>query len=60
LLDTVRLKPETLENARKCAPSWDIHYLEQEWRMWMSEPPRNPDAAFIGFCKKWFERKGRA
>jgi hypothetical protein len=60
LANTVRLSVETHEKARKIAPSWDVHYLEQEWRMWMSEPPRNADAAFLGFCKKWFERKGRA
>ena len=54
------LKPETYEKARKAAPSWDIHYLEQEWRNWIKEPPRSPDGAFIGFCKKWYEKRGRA
>ena len=54
------LKPETYEKAREAAPSWDIHYLEGEWREWVTEPPRNADAAFIGFCRKWFERRGRA
>lgn len=53
------LKPETYEQAREAAPGWDIHGLEQEWRSWMTEPPRNADAAFIGFCRKWFERRGR-
>lgn len=60
-LDTsVRLSPETYEKAREAAPTWDIHFLEQEWRMWMSEPPRHADGAFLGFCRKWYERKGRA
>lgn len=27
-------------------------FLEQEWRMWMNDPPRHPDAAFVGFCRK--------
>ena len=27
--------------------------MEREWREWMTEPPTHPDAAFIGFCKKW-------
>lgn len=54
------LKDETFEKARRAAPSWDIYYLEQEWRNWIKSPPRNPDAAFIGFCKKWFEKRGRA
>jgi hypothetical protein len=54
------LKPETYAKAREAAPSWDIHYLENEWRAWVTEPPRNSDAAFIGFCRKWFEKRGRA
>jgi len=53
------LKPETYDAAREAAPAWDIHMLEREWRDWMQEPPRNPDAAFIGFCRKWFEKRGR-
>jgi hypothetical protein len=32
--------------------------LEQEWRSWITEPPHNPDAAFVGFRRKWFERRG--
>lgn len=53
------LDPETYHDARNVAPGWDVYELEREWREWMTEPPRNPDAAFIGFCKKWFERRGR-
>jgi hypothetical protein len=53
------LKPETLEKARMAAPEWDVYALENEWRTWITEPPRSPDAAFIGFCKKWFEKRGR-
>lgn len=59
-VDAVCLSPETYEKAREAAPSWDVYFLEQEWRMWMNEPPRHPDGAFIGFCRKWYERKGRA
>jgi len=55
----VRLSPSVYEKVREIAPGWDAHFLEQEWRMWMDEPPRNPDAAFTGFCRKWFERRGR-
>ena len=58
--NSVRLSPGTYEKARGAGPTWDIHFLEQEWRMWMSEPPRHPDGAFLGFCRKWHERKGRA
>ena len=53
------LKSETYEQARHAAPGWDVHYLEHEWRDWIVEPRRHADAAFIGFCKKWFEKRGR-
>lgn len=53
-----QLKPETYEDARNEAPGWDIYLLESEWKSWMTEPPRNADAAFLGFCRKWFERRG--
>lgn len=61
------LDTETYHDARTVAPGWDVYYLEGEWRDWIArnvadgmEPPRNPDAAFIGFCKKWFEKRGAA
>lgn len=54
---------DTYHDARLEAPGWDVRELEKRWREWMSmsdaEPPRRPDAAFIGFCRKWFQRKGR-
>lgn len=61
--DFVFFAPETREQVRGVAPGWDVDFLEQEWRRWMSDggldAPRNPDSAFIGFCRKWFERNGR-
>ena len=51
------LKTETLEEARQAAPGFDIYMLEQEWRSWITEQPRHPDSAFVGFCRKWFERR---
>jgi len=48
----------TYEAAKEACPGWDIYYLEREWLEWMTEEPRNRDAAFIGFCRKWFERRG--
>ncbi|MGR3371547.1 MAG: replication initiator protein A [Pseudooceanicola nanhaiensis] len=53
------LDPETYAHARRAAPGWDVHMLEQEWRAWVSEAPKVPDAAFIGFCRKRFETRGR-
>jgi hypothetical protein len=49
---------ETYEAVRNVAPGWDAYYLEREWRDWITESPRDPDAAFIGFCRKWYERRG--
>lgn len=53
------LSPETYELARQCAPGWDIRYVESEWRAWLTEPPRQTDKAFLGFCEKWFAKRGR-
>ena len=53
------LKSDTYERARLAAPGWDVYHLEREWREWIIEPPRDADGAFIGFCRKWFERRGR-
>lgn len=33
--------------------------LEAEWLDWIVEPPRNANAAFIGFFRNWFEKRGR-
>lgn len=55
------LDPETYHEARQQAPGWDVYELERQWRSWLemsgAEPPRNADAAFIGFCHKWAERR---
>lgn len=56
------LSPDTLERARELAPTWDIKVLAGEWRIYAArqkEPPKNPDAAFLGFCKSWFKKRGR-
>lgn len=53
------LAPDTYARAREAAPGWDIYVLEQEWREWITEYPRSPDAAFLGFCRKVFEKRGR-
>lgn len=62
-LASVRLRPDTMSEARIAAPGWDVYVLESEWRSWMADggldAPKNPDKAFLGFCRKWFERRGR-
>jgi plasmid replication initiation protein len=59
-MSVAALRPETYDNARALAPGWDVYVIEREWREWLTEPPRNPDAAFLGFCKKWCEKRGPA
>jgi hypothetical protein len=56
----IHLKPETYEKAKAKAPGWDIYEIEREWLEWITEPPRNADAAFLGFCKKWYDKRGSA
>ena len=53
------LDGDVYEMAREAAPGWDPYFIEQEWRMWAKERPKNPEMAFLGFCRKWFERRGR-
>lgn len=57
---TIRLASDTYDKARRIAPGWDIYALESEWRGWITEPPRNPDAAFLGFCRKYCETRGQS
>lgn len=55
---SLMLDGDTLDVAKSLVPGWDIYHVKREWEEWMTEPPRNPDAAFLGFCKKWFGRHG--
>ena len=47
------------EEARLVAPGWDVYEIEREWRAWLTEPPRDIDKAFVGFARKFFEKRGR-
>ena len=53
------LKAGTMEKAKKAAPRYDVYNLLREWQVFWSESGRkkldNPDAAFIGFCKKRYK-----
>lgn len=53
------LDPDVYEMAREAAPGWDVRNIENEWRAWATEVPRNPEMAFLGFCRKWHEKRGR-
>ena len=52
----VHLRTVTYDKVKALASGWDIYALEAEWKQWGSQqkawPPKNPDAAFLGFCKQ--------
>ena len=54
------LDAETYHDARIVAPGYDVMRLEQEWQsFWVDTGKpvlKKPDAAFIGFCKRRYER----
>ena len=56
-----RLQPDTYNDARIVAPGYDVYWLEQEWRsFWMvsGQPQfKDPDSAFIGFCRERYRRQ---
>ena len=55
-----QLDPDTYHDARQLGRGWDVYHLEQEWRVWMTERPRDPDKAFLGFAWKRVEKCGKA
>jgi len=58
----VILTTRAFEKARKAAPGLDIYALEAEWRDWIrTKPlPNDPEAAFVGFCRKRQKMMGGA
>lgn len=50
---SLHLSPDTLDEARALAPGADVYALEAEWRAFAAQnPPRKPDAAFLGWLKQ--------
>lgn len=53
--------PLAFEEAKKVAPSYDVYYLEREFREWWSNSGKSvPDHLtkdFVGFCKARHKRK---
>ena len=57
------LDPEFYHDARQVAPSWDVYYLETQWRNWCSHEeiePKIPGKHFVKFCRTWYEKRGVA
>ena len=50
---------DTIEKAKKAAPRYDVYYLLREWQIFWSTSGKpvlkNPEGAFIAFCKKRYE-----
>lgn len=55
------LDPETYHDARTLAPGYDVYYLEREFQTYWYESGqpelKNPDAAFLGFCRRRHQMK---
>lgn len=55
------LDPETYHDARTLAPGYDVYQLEKDWQtFWYDsgQPElKDPDAAFLGFCRSRHARK---
>lgn len=55
------LDPETFHDARTLAPGYDVYFLEKEWQQFWYESGqpelKNPDAAFLGFCRSRAQRQ---
>jgi len=53
---------DTYNDARQCAPGWDVYVIEDAWRAWMIEGgmdrPEYPAKAYLGFCRSWFKKRG--
>ena len=57
----VTLDLETYAKAKRAAPRLDVYHLEMVWREWIAKSgklPKDPDGAFIGFCRKKFKEHG--
>ncbi|MEM9804030.1 MAG: replication initiator protein A [Cyanobacteria bacterium P01_D01_bin.56] len=49
-----------MDKARKKYPGFDVEYIEREWKLWaeeQSDPVKNPDQAFLGFCERYVSQQ---
>ena len=56
----IHLRMETYEKAGEILGGWDKYAVEQEWREKYAGKalPKNPDEAYLGFCRKWTKQRG--
>ncbi len=56
------LKPMTIERFRRHYPGLDPYACQNDFETWVQrkEPPRNYDAAFLGFAKSWVKRQNES
>ncbi len=61
VIEVAALDPDVYDLARQSAPGWDIRYIKQQWRSWIKKQdaaPKSSKIAILGFCRKWFEKRG--
>lgn len=55
------LSPEAYHDAKQVAPTYDVYYLEHEWRDWWVDSGmpelHSPGKAFVQFCRKRYQRQ---
>jgi hypothetical protein len=58
-LEAPLISEDALQQVPRVAPGWDKYALAIRYREWMQgkEHPANPDAAFLGWCKKFTKGK---
>ena len=60
--DRFSLNPEVYERVLEVAPGWCKYHIEERWHAWLKEKnfgvPDNPEAAFLGFARKFYEKHG--
>ena len=59
-VDRIVLNSETMLHVHEVAPGWDKYHLENVWREWIATKagmPKDPDKAFLAWCKKYTKGK---
>ena len=62
-IDSIKLRGQTYDTAKKFAQGWDIYFLETEWRRMLTQRkavPEKPDGSFVGYVKWYVGKHGGA